>query len=739
MARSSALVILVLGSFLLLFGCPFMGGPPAPPLNITNTTNNQTYGNYTCPDGTVAQNQAGCPVNFCPSTCNDGDSCTTDACGPETNYECEHTPKVPCCGNGKCEVGEDEETCIQDCGACPADCDDNNLCTRDYCSTDTAFKCVHEPLNGNAIGCCGYIGVSGYSNTERLFSIQPPDGWDLDEKSKKSEGGVLFVGPEGRPNCSETEFWENGYYTSIAFGFTIKPPSGWVVKQGAVGGGIAFQQPGDDRNPIIYISAIDNGNRTLNAYYSKIRDDISSTSEGDSEAESLGAKVTNATVKENAKRHNTDIRDFSVSGLSDRWGEWENESQELVIMARNGRFYTVALIGSGASYAAASGQFEASLASFLPGFAFVCPSEDYFANIAVYSRQTTKGYMLADYVRDSLSQIGRSSGYVLLDTTDEYVDGSSAKTFTVSFMDRGFPVKKIVTLTTKKDRFYKLEYTSVREDFDKYLNSFRSATKSFKMMGLPDGCKYQTCMNGTCSISTLSPCCGNGKCESTEDCNGCPGDCGVCGSQYPPLSAELIFKQNEPSYFSAFNCENYLVRVRIHNQLSEPMTIYSNNALRLRTENSDTLCRIDPRSDIDCIATMSGDFGDAYSNETIQKSLTLFGYGGTELTPGETLYSKTLTFNLTYSIYWVGPYCMHFYCIPGLTREFRDVEYNITGVKEHRGDLLAGNWWCNANRSRNQGGITEIYFNNFYNKTCVVDWSETGRLERETCYNMGAG
>jgi len=54
----------------------------------------------------------------CPISCDDNNPCTRDYCSAATNYECKHEPIVPCCGNGVCEMGESCETCEKDCGKC---------------------------------------------------------------------------------------------------------------------------------------------------------------------------------------------------------------------------------------------------------------------------------------------------------------------------------------------------------------------------------------------------------------------------------------------------------------------------------------------------------------------------------------------------------------------------------------------------------------------------------------------
>ena len=56
----------------------------------------------------------------CPSEaeCDDGNAGTTDSCGPETNFFCEHTPIAGACGNFQCDAGESKCSCPSDCGPC---------------------------------------------------------------------------------------------------------------------------------------------------------------------------------------------------------------------------------------------------------------------------------------------------------------------------------------------------------------------------------------------------------------------------------------------------------------------------------------------------------------------------------------------------------------------------------------------------------------------------------------------
>ena len=117
----------------------------------------------------------------CPESCDDGNPCTQDFCSSETDYQCKHPSIVGategckdsvetckqyqcveskcqivvlagCCGNEKCEAGEDWETCAQDCERC----DDGNPCTQDDYSYKTG-KCSHLKLMGPRSGCSAKV------------------------------------------------------------------------------------------------------------------------------------------------------------------------------------------------------------------------------------------------------------------------------------------------------------------------------------------------------------------------------------------------------------------------------------------------------------------------------------------------------------------------------------------------------------------------------------------------------
>ncbi len=64
---------------------------------------------------TQEQNQPNEAQNLkCNSSCDDKNPCTEDICSEQTNFKCEHKEIIPCCGNNKCEQGENYLNC-EDC------------------------------------------------------------------------------------------------------------------------------------------------------------------------------------------------------------------------------------------------------------------------------------------------------------------------------------------------------------------------------------------------------------------------------------------------------------------------------------------------------------------------------------------------------------------------------------------------------------------------------------------------
>jgi hypothetical protein len=80
----------------------------------------------------------------CPASCDDKNNCTEDTCGKETNYECKNKAIPECCGNDLCEEGEMEE-----CDDCPKCAAENECETVEY--DYKKQKCIVEKKSP----CCG--------------------------------------------------------------------------------------------------------------------------------------------------------------------------------------------------------------------------------------------------------------------------------------------------------------------------------------------------------------------------------------------------------------------------------------------------------------------------------------------------------------------------------------------------------------------------------------------------------
>ena len=146
----------------------------------------------------------------CPSSCQDGESCTSDVmigtpgtcdavctttkiltCGPGEGCcpdACDGTNDVDCmavCGNGVTEPGE---TCD---GDCPVSCDDGKVCTSDgFAGTARTcdLTCTHAPIvacSNAADGCC-----PAGCNATNDGDCEPQCGNKVLEKGEECDGGV---------------------------------------------------------------------------------------------------------------------------------------------------------------------------------------------------------------------------------------------------------------------------------------------------------------------------------------------------------------------------------------------------------------------------------------------------------------------------------------------------------------------------------------------------------------------
>ena len=134
----------------------------------------------TCGNGVVDTNETCDPPDTCPTTCNDGNACTTDSLtGSATNCNanCSHSTITACTpGDGCCPTGCDSNTdtdCSASCGnsvvetgetcdppsSCPSSCNDGNDCTVDQltgnsqnCNVACSSSSISSCTSGD--GCC---------------------------------------------------------------------------------------------------------------------------------------------------------------------------------------------------------------------------------------------------------------------------------------------------------------------------------------------------------------------------------------------------------------------------------------------------------------------------------------------------------------------------------------------------------------------------------------------------------
>ncbi len=714
----------------LLFGCTFFGPGPTNTTNATNNTNaTPEPKNYTCPDGTTVQDPDKCPLDYlCPFSCNDYDHCTEDICNQQTGYECAHNIITPCCGNNICELEESTESCMQDCGECPPSCNDDNPCTIDDCNS-TSFECIYENLYGNVLKCSGYPGFQGYSNVHHRFGISPPIGWFLNESWK--EDSIAFLGPKSRQNCSETDFIEKGYYSDITYWFSVDISENWF-KRDTDWDGVVFAKNGSKTT--VYITS-SNTTNNLEKRINWIRSRLLEAKKQKKPIDIFGTSMENITVSED-KTVFADLNafEFTITGHSNRTGNLSFEIQKQIYFVSASKFYQIALVGESNQDISS----EKILSTFSPIALFECKKNLYSVNIVLSSEPSNPTYYDLDkYVNDDLSELEKETDFLLIARSDTKFIDEGAKAYVVQLFYEGFRIKRKVVLTTIGDRLYKAELNTLSDEYLGYLPTFDSVLNSFTALGTPDSCKHRTCVDGKCAIIPLDDCCGNDACEATENCSTCFQDCGTCTSKFPLLDAKLSKRPGEPENYTTYNCEWYLVRISINNPLDEVMSVYSDDVLKLRKSVEESECRISPNSVEECIATMSGSFGEPYKSGTIQKKITLYSYGGIEKEDGETIYSTTLTYPVHYDIYWIGPHCMHFYCIPGETKVFQKDKYTITGIEPYRGDLQFGNWWCRAETLkqdyRNSYTLV-IYFNDFYDRVCQLRYVGSQK-KYEKCYN----
>lgn len=166
----------------------------------------------------------------CPSSCDDGNPCTTDYCDETTDYKCVNAQlngtstegcfglpsacrvntciqgkcveviEANCCGNAKCELAEGCLKCPEDCGACPLPSEETIQPIQTATTQPTETSTAAQPsLNHITINEFTTNGPNGsYDEFAELYNPTNNDinitGWKLQYKSATGDTWQSKVG-----------------------------------------------------------------------------------------------------------------------------------------------------------------------------------------------------------------------------------------------------------------------------------------------------------------------------------------------------------------------------------------------------------------------------------------------------------------------------------------------------------------------------------------------------------------
>jgi hypothetical protein len=192
-------IVALVAVTLLVFGCVAEPSSVKMSKGVETPQQNEIAKIYECPNGKIVVNLNDCPS--CPRSCDDGMRCTKDFCSRDTNYQCLHQNISPCQGNGICDPGE------YGTADCP-NCDDNKICTNDYMNF-TTLKCVHE----QNISCFG----NGICEIGEYGSSDCPN---CDDNTILTEDTINYQTQQCIHNCAEDKcafniLKEKGYFDCI--------------------------------------------------------------------------------------------------------------------------------------------------------------------------------------------------------------------------------------------------------------------------------------------------------------------------------------------------------------------------------------------------------------------------------------------------------------------------------------------------------------------------------------------
>jgi hypothetical protein len=205
-----------------------------------------------CGNGVVEPGETCDPPATCPSSCDDGDACTSDSLGGSAascDAVCTNTLILTCAGgDGCCPAGCDANSdgdCPPLCGnavvepgetcdppaTCPSSCDDGDACTTDALGGSAAScdaACTHTLI----LACAGGDGCCPAGCDETSDTDCPPGTADAGLADATGDGAVPDARqPDGGPDL-ESDAGSDADLDAAGFA-DIRPDGGAVGKDGA--------------------------------------------------------------------------------------------------------------------------------------------------------------------------------------------------------------------------------------------------------------------------------------------------------------------------------------------------------------------------------------------------------------------------------------------------------------------------------------------------------------------------
>ncbi|MBM4352194.1 MAG: hypothetical protein FJ109_00115 [Deltaproteobacteria bacterium] len=154
-----------------------------------------TLNSAPCDDGDICTVGDKCTAGGCKPaqwlSCDDANSCTTDACDPKAG--CTHTPVAGGCDDkNACTTGDtcQDGTCV---GTAWVSCDDSNVCTTDTCEPKTGCKHANNTVPCNDGNACTVTDACGDGKCTGSGNLACNDGNGCTDDSCDPKTGCAYA------------------------------------------------------------------------------------------------------------------------------------------------------------------------------------------------------------------------------------------------------------------------------------------------------------------------------------------------------------------------------------------------------------------------------------------------------------------------------------------------------------------------------------------------------------------